>query len=60
MKLILILAVLLGLAVASGALLVAGSGLIPIKASSGHFAITEWFLQFSKQRSTSSSVRSGR
>jgi cytochrome c553 len=32
-------------------LLAAVSGIIPIKASSGHFAITEWFLQFSKKRS---------
>lgn len=29
----------------------AASGIIPIKASSGHWAITRWFLQFSKQRS---------
>jgi cytochrome c553 len=34
-----------------GGLLAAVSGLVPIAASSGHFAITEWFLQFSKQRS---------
>lgn len=32
-------------------LLGAASGIIPIKASSGHWAITRWFLQFSKQRS---------
>jgi cytochrome c553 len=31
--------------------LVAASGAIPIKASSGHWAITRWVLQFSKQRS---------
>jgi cytochrome c553 len=31
-------------------LLVAASGLIPIKASSGHWALTEMFLQFSKGR----------
>ncbi len=31
--------------------LVAASGVIPIKASSGHWAITRWFLQFSKERS---------
>ena len=34
-----------------GGLLVAASGIIPINASSGHWAITRWFLQFSKQRS---------
>jgi len=31
--------------------LVAASGIIPIKASSGHWAITRWFLQFAKERS---------
>ena len=31
--------------------LLASSGIIPIKASSGHWPITRWFLQFSKQRS---------
>lgn len=31
--------------------LVAASGIIPIKASSGHWAITEWFLRFAKERS---------
>jgi cytochrome c553 len=31
--------------------LVATSGVIPIKASSGHWAITSWFLNFSKERS---------
>jgi cytochrome c553 len=36
---------------AIGGFLVATSGIIPIKASSGHWAITRWFLQFSKQRS---------
>ena len=34
-----------------GGLLGAASGIIPIKASSGHWTITRWFLQFSKQRS---------
>jgi cytochrome c553 len=34
-----------------GGFLGAASGIIPIKASSGHWAITKWFLQFSKQRS---------
>ena len=41
--------VLMGLA-ASGFLVVI-SGVIPIKASSGHWAITRWFLNFSKERS---------
>ncbi|HEX6315905.1 MAG TPA: c-type cytochrome [Gemmatimonadaceae bacterium] len=31
--------------------LVAASGIVPIKASSGHWAITEWLLQFGKRRS---------
>src|SRR5688572_673399 len=31
--------------------LVAASGIIPIKASSGHWAITRWLLEFAKQRS---------
>ncbi|HYD85178.1 MAG TPA: c-type cytochrome, partial [Opitutus sp.] len=34
-------------------LLVSASGLVPVKASSGHWAITEWFLHFSMQRSLS-------
>lgn len=34
-----------------GGFLIAVSGIIPIKASSGHWAITRWFLQFSKSRS---------
>ena len=33
--------------------LAAASGIMPIKASSGHWAITEWFLHFSMQRSIS-------
>jgi len=36
-----------------GGLLVAVSGIIPIKASSGHWAITHAFLHFAKQRSVS-------
>lgn len=31
--------------------LVAASGIVPVKASSGHWAITEWLLQFGKRRS---------
>lgn len=38
-------------ALALAGFLLAASGLIPIKASSGHWAITRWFLNFSKQRS---------
>jgi len=38
-------------ALAFGGLLVATSGIIPIKASSGHWPITAWFLHFSMQRS---------
>lgn len=33
--------------------LVAASGIIPIRASSGHWPITRWFLEFSKTRSVS-------
>lgn len=44
---------LLFLALGAGAagFLLAASGLIPIKASSGHWAVTEWLLQFAKRRS---------
>jgi cytochrome c553 len=38
-------------AAAVGGLLLAASGIVPIKASSGHWAITEWVLQVSKRRS---------
>lgn len=38
---------------AVGGLILAASGIIPIKASSGHWAITRWFLNFSKERSVS-------
>jgi cytochrome c553 len=44
------LAVLLAL-LAIGGFCVAAAGLVPLAASSGHFAMTEWFLQFTKQRS---------
>ncbi len=43
--------VLLGLAVAG--LLVAASGIIPVKASAGHWPVTQWFLRFAMQRSIS-------
>jgi hypothetical protein len=44
-----------GLPVAAllGGFLVAASGIIPIAASSGHWPITEWFLQIAMQRSIS-------
>ncbi|HEX7182894.1 MAG TPA: c-type cytochrome [Thermoanaerobaculia bacterium] len=38
---------------AAGGFLVAASGIIPIKASSGHWAVTRWFLIFSMHRSFS-------
>lgn len=38
---------------AAGGFLVAASGIIPIKASSGHWGITRWFLIFSMHRSFS-------
>lgn len=41
---------------AVGGFLLAASGIIPIKASSGHWAVTRWFLQFSKQRSVSTNT----
>ena len=41
------LSVVIGL----GGLLLAASGIVPVKASSGHWTVTEWFLQFSKRRS---------
>ncbi len=40
-------------ALAALGFLVAASGVISTKASTGHWRITEWFLQFSKQRSVS-------
>jgi len=48
---LLILLALLGAAGAVGGFLVAASGVVPLKASSGHWAITEWILQFGKRRS---------
>jgi cytochrome c553 len=44
-------AALLVVALGVAGALVAASGVVPIKASSGHFAITEWILQFGKRRS---------
>ena len=40
-----------GAILAAGGFIVAASGVISIKASSGHWAITEWFLRFSMKRS---------
>jgi len=40
--------IVIGLVVST---LVVVSGIVPIKASSGHWPITKWFLQFSKNRS---------
>lgn len=45
------LAVALGVAAGLGGFAVAASGVIPIKASSGHWPITAWFLNFGKERS---------
>ena len=39
-----------------GGFLVAASGIVPIKASSGHWDITRWLLQFSKQRSVATNT----
>jgi cytochrome c553 len=38
-------------ALAAAGFLVTASGIIPLKASSGHWEITKWFLNFSKSRS---------
>lgn len=38
-------------ALAAGGFLVAASGVMPIKASSRHWAVTEWFLHFAMRRS---------
>jgi cytochrome c553/cytochrome c5 len=46
-----LLAGALALSAGLAGFLVAASGIVPIKASSGHFAITEWLLQFGKRRS---------
>lgn len=35
----------------AGGALVAASGIVPIKASAGHWAVTRWFLEFSMRRS---------
>jgi cytochrome c553 len=43
----------LGILAGFGGLLVAASGIMPISASSGHWPITAWFLNFSMSRSVS-------
>lgn len=43
-------AILAGIALVAGAMVVV-SGIVPIKASSGHWEITRWFLSFSMSRS---------
>jgi cytochrome c553 len=43
--------VLIGALLGVGGFLIAASGVISIKASSGHWPITEWFLRFSMKRS---------
>jgi cytochrome c553 len=47
----LIMATVLAALVAIGGFLLAVSGIIPIKASSRHWAITKWVLNFAKERS---------
>lgn len=42
---------ILGALFGLGGFLLAALGVIPIKASAGHWAVTQWFLQFSKSRS---------
>jgi len=44
---------------AVGGFLVAASGVIPITASSGHWGITHWFMQFSKGRSVATHTLGG-
>lgn len=41
-----------GLVLAIGGFLVAASGIVSIKASSGHWKVTEWMLRFGMKRST--------
>lgn len=45
------LALLLVVLFAGGAMLVASSGLVPIRASAGHWAITDFFLHYTMRRS---------
>lgn len=44
-------ALIAGAVLAVGGFIVSASGVIPIKASSGHWKVTEWFLRFSMKRS---------
>ena len=48
---ILVVGALLAVLGVVGGFLVAVSGIVPLKASSGHWAVTEWFLQLGKRRS---------
>lgn len=57
---ILAAAVVLLVAGALGGGLILVSGIVPIKASSGHWAVTEMFLQFAKRRSVSTHAWGGR
>lgn len=51
MKRWLVRAAVIGTALALLGFVVAASGVIPIKASSGHWAVTEWLLRFGMKRS---------
>lgn len=51
MKRIVLILVLLAVVLSGGALLVAWSGLVPVAASSGHWAITSWFLHYTMRQS---------
>jgi cytochrome c553 len=51
MKRWLIRIIAVGAVLAGAGFLVAASGIVPLKASGGHWTITEWLLQFSMRRS---------
>ncbi len=51
MRRILLTLVMLAVVLSGGALLVAWSGLVPVAASSGHWAITSWFLHYTMRQS---------
>ena len=53
-----VIVLFLGAVAAVGGFLVATSGVIPIKASSGHWPITAWLLEFSMHRSISTHAMS--
>lgn len=52
-------AAVLAAAVAAGAALVVASGIVPVKASSGHWAITSWLLHFAMKRSVATHTLGG-